>query len=252
MIPRRTNVQKEPVNKESDRLLLETQYDTLAPLYEKLMGDEGDLPNKYLLNPLLIERLPDNRALDVLEAGCGTGRWSAILAEKYQHVVALDKAHGMMKIALEKRSSPNISYVAADLEGPLPFKDNSFGFIFSNMVMHYVADIDKVAREFYRVMKHGSRLVFSTMHPQYDAAKDPSLRDKQTRTQYLTETLNGTATLTMFYERLDLFIFHFTNAGLTLIEEKDAIITPEFVNIYPRYKNYVGLARFAIFVFEKE
>ena len=89
------------------------------------------------------------------------------------------------------------------------------------------------------------------MHPEYDSAKDPSLRDKQMRTKYTTETLNGKAKLEMFYEPLESFTAHFTNAGFKLVEQKNAVITPKFAEIYPRYADYVGLARFAVFVFEK-
>ena len=160
--------------------------------------------------------------------------------------------HGeMLKIAHEKRESPNIHYAVANLNVPLPLKDNSFGFSFSNMVMHYVENIDVAAQELHRVLKPGSRLVFSTMHPEYDSAKDPSLRDKQMRTKYTTETLNGKAKLEMFYEPLESFTAHFTNAGFKLVEQKNAVITPKFAEIYPRYADYVGLARFAVFVFEK-
>jgi len=49
-----------------------------------------------------------------------------------------------------------------------------------------------------------------------------------------------------------LFIKHFTNAGFTLEAQKDAIIPADFIKIYPRYENYVGLPRFTVFKFKKK
>ncbi len=144
------------------------QYDSIAAYYEALMGDAGDLPNHHLLNPILLEFLPQEKQLDALDVGCGSGRWTKVLAAKYNKVIGFDKSKEMLQIAKEKRSAHNIIYKHIDLEAVLPFEDTAFDLIFSNMVMHYLSDIQHAANELYRVAKSNGVLLFSTHHPEFD------------------------------------------------------------------------------------
>src|SRR3990167_6925661 len=229
------------------------QYDLLASLYEKLMGDLGDLPNKYLLNPILLKHLPQDKNLYVLDAGCGSGRWTKVLAGRYDKVIGVDNSKELLKIAKNDRSAANISYSFSDLENPLPFEDNIFDLIFSNMVVHYLSNMTKIANEFYRILKSNGTLLFSTHHPKFDLARYKFLKQVNKRTKFVNkDSLKGKAAVTRYYEPIDLFIKHFIDAGFILISQEDRIITPEFEKIYPRYRDYVGLPRFTVFKFQKK
>jgi SAM-dependent methyltransferase len=76
-----------------------------------------------------------DQALDI---GCGTGGFSRLLAQRAQHVLALDLSPQMTRIARERSSSfGNIDYQVADiLKSDLP--ENHFDCIVSIATLHHL------------------------------------------------------------------------------------------------------------------
>ena len=85
-------------------------FDRTAAGYDRL----GDLGQNDSIRSWLVSVLPPagGRALDL---GCGAGRDSVLLAERFAHVDAVDLSLPMIEIARAKRSRPNIAYRQADL-----------------------------------------------------------------------------------------------------------------------------------------
>lgn len=76
------------------------------------------------------------RALDV---GCGSGRFTALLAERFGHVVGIDISEPLIEIGRAKRSRPNVQYQVADLT---VFDDTlRFDLIFSSTTLHHVPEL---------------------------------------------------------------------------------------------------------------
>lgn len=228
-----------------------SQFDAFASYYEILMGDNGDLPNHYLLDPLLLPLFPKEYRLFVLDAGCGSGRWTKVLSTKYKKIIGIDISEGMLDIAKKKRSGKKIIYKQAELGKLLPFADSSFDFIFSNMVMHYVGNIKKTARELYRVLKSGSSLLFSTQHETFDLARYDFLQGVTKRIEFETKSLKDKVILKRYFEPIVPFIKHFTDAGFIMEVQKEAIISQDFIKIYPKYEKHIGLPRFLVLKFKK-
>ena len=122
----------------------------------------------------LIERLDIIKAVpqSILDVGCGTGDNTLALSKIYKraNIVALDFADQMLKVANNKRPwsqrllNSSISYVCADAEN-LPFNDNSFDFIFSNLTLQWCIDLDRTFSEFKRILKPEGLVFFSTLGP---------------------------------------------------------------------------------------
>ena len=227
------------------------QYDKIAKFYDDLMGDIGDTPHTFLIDPLMSSFLPIKKDLSVLDLGCGNGYWTKLLGQKYQKVIGIDNSKELIKIAKNKRQLPNIEYKLIDIEDELPFADNSFDFMFSNMVIHYVKDLNKLIHELYRIVKPDGLILLSFVHPAFESNKNPSLKQCKKRTSYKTSTLGGLSELTLQFQPLDLIIKDFLSADFKLIGQKDAIITSDLVEKYPRYQEYIGLPRAAILIFRK-
>jgi len=101
--------------------------------------------------------------LDVLEIGAGGGQGARWAAGRGARVVALDLSFGMLAHAAGQQ--PVVSMVQADAAA-LPLRDLSFDVAFSAYgAIPFVADLDAVLAEVYRVLRPGGRWVFSVTHP---------------------------------------------------------------------------------------
>lgn len=94
----------------------------------------------------------------VLEVGASFTWGSWRFAQKGCEVVALDVTNYLetSDIYFEKDNS-YYHRVMADMS-QLPFQDNSFDLIFSHSVIHHCKDLDKLFKEFHRVLRPGGRV----------------------------------------------------------------------------------------------
>ncbi|MDD4135938.1 MAG: class I SAM-dependent methyltransferase [Candidatus Shapirobacteria bacterium] len=227
------------------------QYDQIATPYDELMGDTGDIPHTFLINPLMTSSLPKEKDSTVLDLGCGNGYWTKLLAKKYKKVVGIDNSQNLIQIAKSKRQLTNIEYKLVEIETGFPFNNDYFDLVFSNMVIHYIKNINKLAKDLYRIIKPNGLIILSFAHPIFESTKNPYLKSTKTRTPYKTSTLGGSAELTLQYESLDSIIKKFLNSGFKLLQQKDAFIPADLAEKYPRYKDSIGLPRAAILIFKK-
>jgi len=100
--------------------------------------------------------LPDIKNLNVLDFGCGTGRFSLLLSRKAHKVINVDITFEMIEIAKQRSTASNIYYGMIDGSN-LPLKDTSIDFIVSVWVLQYAARekevLRKIIEEFTRVLK---------------------------------------------------------------------------------------------------
>jgi len=104
---------------------------------------------------------PDGPGLDL---ATGTGDLALGLAEIHRHrvIVGADFAHGMLKIAEEKRRGEDargrIRLVEADALA-LPFASRTFAFVTSAFLLRNLADLRQGLVEMRRVSRPGARVV---------------------------------------------------------------------------------------------
>ncbi len=117
----------------------------------------------------LIERL-DYILLNptaVLDLGCATGLNTQALRKRYPKArhMAMDYVPGL--VAKARRQSSRwrpIAGICGELEA-LPFQNNRFDLIVSNLVLHRAVDLHATAREIQRVLRPGGVLLFATFGP---------------------------------------------------------------------------------------
>lgn len=123
---------------------------------------------------VLVSRLKADNVIDVLDAGCGTGRHSLYLAEMGFNVHGVDISERAIQIAESNRNGKTLDYRVAKL-AQLPYADSSMDFILANHSLEYgtYGNVVKCANEFSRVLRRGRSLflrVASTQHPFYHAS----------------------------------------------------------------------------------
>lgn len=108
----------------------------------------------------------ENLSGTLLDLGCGTGFLTSELLGIAQSIVALDIALPMLQLTRTKLAdTPNVSYLCADAE-QLPLAGDVVDGVFSNLALQWCINLEAVFTDIKRVMKPGSRLVFSTFGPQ--------------------------------------------------------------------------------------
>ncbi|OKP04840.1 malonyl-ACP O-methyltransferase BioC [Xenorhabdus eapokensis] len=124
------------------------KYDTVA----KLQQQTGE----YLMGLAQAEDI----GMQVLDAGCGSGFFSARWKQQGKQVIALDLASGMLSYAKGQQVADY--YLQGDIEH-LGLADNSVDICFSNLAVQWCNDLSCALREFYRVTRSGGLIVFSTL-----------------------------------------------------------------------------------------
>jgi SAM-dependent methyltransferase len=97
---------------------------------------DGSTQNDHYHN-FLFRHLPSN-CHNVLEIGCGTGGFARRLAERSEHVLALDLSPEMIRIARERSVQfPNIEFQLVDVRDT-PFNIASFDCIATVAALHHL------------------------------------------------------------------------------------------------------------------
>ncbi|HXH03797.1 MAG TPA: malonyl-ACP O-methyltransferase BioC, partial [Candidatus Competibacteraceae bacterium] len=131
-------------------------YDTAAVL-------DREVAARMLERLELVKQVPAT----VLDVGCGTGEATQALAKRYPkaRVIGLDRSLGMLAVARRRGTWwRRLPLVCGDAER-LPLADASIDLLFSNLLLHWCNEPERVFAEFRRVLRPGGLLMFSTFGP---------------------------------------------------------------------------------------
>jgi ubiquinone/menaquinone biosynthesis C-methylase UbiE len=128
--------------------------------------------------------LADRGALDVLDAGCGTGFLAFELAGRGHRVVGVDFAPAMIEEARRKAAglTASVSFEEADAE-QLPYAAGRFDLVVSRHVLWTLPHPEAAIDEWIRVLRPGGRLV--VIDSRLDAAAaTPAADNARTTPEY--------------------------------------------------------------------
>jgi SAM-dependent methyltransferase len=159
---------------EKKRFVAYEAYEKMADEYAKKVDTKPH--NAYLEMPATLSIMPDVDDKRVLDAGCGTGRYSRWLLDHGAEVIGFDGSPQMLEYARGKAGEADLRL--HDLREPLDFlKDDSVDLVLATLVMGYVEDWGPVLAEFRRVLRDDGALMMSTEHPTLDFVKDFVMKD---------------------------------------------------------------------------
>jgi SAM-dependent methyltransferase len=102
-------------------------------------------------------QLPE-RAASAVDLGCGAGRHSGLLADRAEHVLAVDVADRMLAIARTERARPNIDYQRRGVLDVTP-EDGPFDVVLSVHALHHVGKPDTVLPHVRSLLAPGGLLI---------------------------------------------------------------------------------------------
>jgi len=110
-------------------------------------------------------------SLQVLDLGCGIGRNSLYLANKYHvKVTAIDFSKNAIRLAKEHFSHENIHFVVDSISEPFPLEDESVGLVLDIMSSFSLTEVEreKYLQEINRVLKSGGFMYVRTLKKEAD------------------------------------------------------------------------------------
>lgn len=129
------------------------------------MGDQGDFGRHNVLDkPMLarVARLAQAQpVLQVLDVGCGEGRFCRALAAQGHVTVGIDPAPSL--IAQAQARHPEGDYRLAGAEA-LPVGDGAFDLVVSYLSLIDIDDIETAIAEMVRVLRPGGRLLIANLN----------------------------------------------------------------------------------------
>lgn len=143
-------------------------FNRIASVYDDVAVLQREVGQR-MFERLKLMRLEPKTILDL---GSGTGFFSTLLAQQYSdaEIYLIDVASQMLdvsKINFEKENSLSqfpFHFICTHAEN-LPLPNNSVDFIFSNLMLPWCDDLDRIVREIQRVLHPEGLLLFSTFGP---------------------------------------------------------------------------------------
>lgn len=195
----------------TQRISINKLYDIWAENYDK----EKNLT--MFLEEKITKKWLDFSGKNVLDLGCGTGRYSLPLSEKNQ-VTAIDFNKKMLKIAAKKaENNKNIKFILADVTKYKP--KEKFDVIISMLVHDHIKKLKDALKVIDKAGKIGTKVIISNIHPRFTWISHIKGDKAQLVKGFITDE---------YYHPLDEYLEIFSKMGFQLVDYKDIIFKEEY------------------------
>ncbi len=141
-----------------------TEYDSKKA---EIYADEMKL-DVATLRPIISELIKEVKNKKVLDFGCGSGRFSKLMAEYGAKVIASDISKIQIDLANKINFHKNITYLVGGDSVLNELEKNSFDLVLMNMVfpsLDGTKDAEKIIQGIKKILKKEGRLIISILHP---------------------------------------------------------------------------------------
>lgn len=257
--PRQYPVDDIPSSGEYQARWERSAVDYLLHVSGETSGD-GRMIRDEILHPRMLDHLQPIQGSRILDAGCGDGILSRRLKQEGAEVFGGDFIELFVKKALQ--SEPPIPSTVLDFNA-LPYPNDHFDAIASNLVFMWSPEIEQPIREFNRVLKPGGKAVLSITHPFVNLGEF-DLEDAEQPRLILSSPLQNGVWLKMinltngpyyYYQRPPQeYVNTFTDAGFHLAPGtgyEDVFFPDSFVEEHPDYLRHRWYPLFLLLEFNK-
>jgi len=139
-------------------------FDAYAQMYRSQQGLSG-AGEWHQLQPMF----PELRGKAVLDLGCGYGWHCKYAAEQgAESILGIDRSKKMIAEANKRNSAEKIVYRVCSLQ-EYEYPKAAYDLVISNLVLHYIADLEEIYRKVWQTLKPGGVFLFNIEHPTFTA-----------------------------------------------------------------------------------
>lgn len=237
-----------------------SRWDAVADVFTAKVGKLGDVSKEVLLTPTLLELVGDVSGKRVLDAGCGDGFLSRLLAERGAIVHAIDYSENMLAIASE-RTPPElqVTYEHANMERLDTVPSASCDRTVSCLAIQDVVDYEAAVCGIRRVLTDDGYCVLAFLHPCFSSdgawvrdeagAKlhwkvDNYFHEGPREQDQLFPDCDGLPAPFYFHRTLTSYFRVFKRAGLVVDELVEAVPSSDFIAAHPGWANDLRMCHF--------
>jgi 2-polyprenyl-3-methyl-5-hydroxy-6-metoxy-1,4-benzoquinol methylase len=213
----RGSIPRGPALDKRGRMNAKGKYVKVNEMYSRWAG-EYDKPNLLLfLEEQKTRKLFSFKGKDILDLGCGTGRYAVPLARN-NRVVAVDFNRNMLGVARKKaeEAKVRIDFIKAEVTKYRPTR--KFDVILSMLVHDHVKDLAKAAKVIFLASKKGTEVFISNVNPKFTYGSK-FLGKRKMFGEYCTDE---------YYHPLGEYLEVFRRGGFELVGSWDLIFEKKY------------------------
>jgi len=145
---------------------LPSRWDANASFWVKIIQEHRDKYRNELTDPAMLKAIGNPEGLTVLDAGCGEGYLSRLLARNGAIVTGVDSSAKLIQAAKAQNiaDAVPVSYDVSSVD-ELPYPNDGFDLVVCNHLINDLRDPSEPISEFARVLRRGGRLIILMLHP---------------------------------------------------------------------------------------
>jgi SAM-dependent methyltransferase len=240
--------------KKSDAAIV-AEWNALAPVRFDQITSGEDITFRHVLAPEIIRLVSLQGVSTILDAGCGVGVLSHMLAERGHRVTGIDPSERSIAIATS-HFSDSVLFRALSIEAYADSRPSPADLIIANMVLMDVVNLASFLSAARSLLRSGGALIFSITHPcfwpaYYGYADEPWFCYKR---EIIIESpfrisaqQDCTLTSTHVHRPVEKYLQEFASSGMqleTLLEPiPDAGVQKMYSTAWKSPRYMVGLCR---------
>ena len=147
------------------KVIVKNEFDIKASDWDK---NPVHWKRSFAIAGEILIQVPLTSRFIALEFGAGTGILSFLLRSHLKEIILMDNSREMIRVIDEKILTAGVSNMKTlffDLENS-DYNESRFDFIFTQMALHHVADIDNILRKFHKLINPGGYLAIADLYPE--------------------------------------------------------------------------------------
>ena len=243
---------------------IRSRWDEVASRYAAITSEYGDINREAVLTPVVLETLGDVKGKRILDAGCGEGFLSRLMAEGGASVVAVDLSEKLLDFARERTDDRlPIEYRRVNFEDLSRFPDGSFDVVVSMVAIQDTPDHEKAIREAYRVLVPSGFYLLALLHPCF-SSEGRWVRDEEGKKLHWkidNYFLEGPTEEVLFPEArrnpiqfkrtLTTYFRAILEAGFRVDRLVEPSPSPEAIEKFPGFKDDLRMSHFIVLKLKK-